>query len=151
MHRLHGRHRLLQRARVGQADVLDGHADQAARDVHAVLAGLQHARQPVQRGVHVARAHGFVQRRDQVEVLFAALVVEQHLALHGVLHGLRGELARGRRGRGGFQGVVRLAPVAVGVDGDLLQQFVGCAQGFTTGSARFSRVTISGTVRPRSA
>jgi hypothetical protein len=81
MHRLHGRDGLLERARIGQPDVFDRHADQAARDVQAVLAGFQHARQPVERGIHIARPHRFVQRRNQVEVLFAALVVEQHLAL----------------------------------------------------------------------
>src|ERR1035441_3749881 len=119
---LHHRHGLLQRARVGQPDVFDGHAHQAARDVQAVLAGLQHARQPVERGIGIARPHGFVQRRDQVVVLFARFVVEQHLALDGVLHGRFGKFVRRRSGYGGFQRVVGGARIAAGVDGDLLQQ-----------------------------
>ena len=43
-----------QRLRVGEADVLGGEADQAPRDVERILAGFEHAREPVERGVRVA-------------------------------------------------------------------------------------------------
>ena len=124
MHRLHGRNRLFQRPRVGQADVLDGHANQPPRDVHAILSRFEHAREPVQRRIHVARPHGFVQRRDQIVVLLAGFVIEQYFSLQRVLDGLRGELPFGRsRGRR-LERVVRRAPVAIGVDRDLLQQLL---------------------------
>ena len=44
---LHRRRALFERARIGQRDVLDRHPHQTARDVHAILAGFQHAGQPV--------------------------------------------------------------------------------------------------------
>ena len=67
----------------GQADVFDGHADDAAREIERVFAGGEHARQPVESGVRVAVAHALVQRRDQVVVLLAGLVVHQHALLDG--------------------------------------------------------------------
>ncbi len=51
-----------QRARVGQADVLAGHAHQPARHVARVGAAVEHAHEPVQRGIGVAAAHRLVQR-----------------------------------------------------------------------------------------
>ena len=47
----------------------------AARHVARVDAAVEHARQPVQRGVGVGAAHRLVQRRDGVVELLAALVV----------------------------------------------------------------------------
>jgi hypothetical protein len=67
----------------GEADVFDGHADDAAGDVHGVFAGLQHAAEPVEGGVGVGVADGFVQRGDDVVVLLALFVVEQDAALQG--------------------------------------------------------------------
>ena len=55
-------------------------------------------------------------------MLFARFVVQQHLALDGVLHGRFGKFVRRRGGYGGFQRVVGGARVATGIDGDLLQQ-----------------------------
>src|ERR1035437_4108579 len=78
VHRLLDRNALFEGARIGEADVFDRHADQAARDVEAILAGFEHAGQPVERGVRVTGAHGFVQRGNQVEMFLAAFVVEQH-------------------------------------------------------------------------
>ena len=51
---------------VGQADVLDGEAHQAPRDVAGVLAADNHAREPVERGVGVGAAQRLVQRADKV-------------------------------------------------------------------------------------
>ena len=60
-----------QRLRVGEADVLRRRDDQAPRDEHDVLAGLEHARHPVDGGVGVAAAHALDERRDDVVVLVA--------------------------------------------------------------------------------
>jgi hypothetical protein len=67
----------------GEADVFDGHADDAAGEVHGVFAGGEHAAEPVERGVGVGVADGFVQGGDEVVVLFAGLVVEQDALLEG--------------------------------------------------------------------
>src|SRR6202142_559942 len=124
MDRLHRGDGLFERPRLGQADILDGYADQGAPDVKPVLAACEHAPQPVERRVHVARADRFVQRRNQVEVLLAGLVVEQHLALDRILHRLvRKLLVLGRRHRR-LERVVGGARIAVGEDGNLLEQLV---------------------------
>ena len=88
MHALLHRHALLERARVGEPDVLDRHAHHAPRNVHAIFARLQHARQPVKRGIGIARPHRFVQRRNQVVMLFAGLVVKQNFAAQRIGDGL---------------------------------------------------------------
>ena len=74
-----------ERLRIGVADVLGGEAHQAPRDVERILAGLEHARQPVDGGIRIAVAHRLVQRGDDVVVLFAALVVEQRPSLDRAL------------------------------------------------------------------
>ena len=71
---LFGGQRHLQRPRVSKAHVLRCDAHEAARDVQGILASRQHPCQPVQRSLHVAPADGLVQRRNEVEVLLAALV-----------------------------------------------------------------------------
>ena len=63
-----------------------------------------------------------MQRRDQVEVLLAALVVEQHLALDDGFDRLAIEHAFVRHRRSQLQNVVGRARVAVRVDRDLFQQ-----------------------------
>src|SRR5262249_37423338 len=90
MDRLHGRDALLERPRIGQTDVLDRDPDQTPRNVEAVFAGFEDTRQPAERGTGLARAPRLVQRRDQVEVLLSALVVELELARNGILDGGRG-------------------------------------------------------------
>ncbi len=139
MHRLLGGDGLLERARIRQADVFDGHADQTACDVHPVFAGLEHPGQPVKRRIGIARAHGFVQRRDQVEVLFAGFVVEQDFALHGIFDGLARNLISGRCGNRGFERVVCGARVARGHHRDLLQQLVRRVDGKFAQTALFIR------------
>jgi hypothetical protein len=63
-----------QRARIGEADVLDRHAHEAPADVERVRAPVEHAHHPVERGVSVGAAHCLVKRRDLVVELLAALV-----------------------------------------------------------------------------
>ncbi len=121
-----GREAQVQRFRRGQADVFDSHADDTAGEIKRVFAGGEHARQPVQSRVGIAVADAFVQRRDQVVVLFAGLVIHQHALLHGlgrdrfvdVLCALIGQL------RCNLERVVRRAAIAARVAGDQVERFV---------------------------
>ncbi len=85
MHRLLRRDGDGQRLRIGVADVFGREAHEPARDVQRILAGFDHAREPVDRGIGIAVAHRLVQRRDEVVVLLAGLVVEQRAALNRLL------------------------------------------------------------------
>ena len=124
---LHGGDADAERGGVSESDVFRGHADQAARHVERVLSGFEHPAQPVERGVGIGVAHRLVQRRNQVVVLLARLIVEQHLALDGVFNdgfcdsgAAAGIAVRG--GHRGFERVIRGARIAVRKDGDLPQQ-----------------------------
>ena len=96
---------------IGEADVLARHPHQPAGEVVGVLAGGEHAGQPVERGVGVALAHRLVEGGDEVEVLLPRLVVEQDLPLRH---------PRDRRG-------VDLAVAAGGLGGGHLEQVQGGA------------------------
>ena len=50
-----------ERLRIGEADILGRHAHDAPRDEQRVLAGVEHAREIVERRVRIGAAHGFVQ------------------------------------------------------------------------------------------
>ena len=78
---LPGRDALDQGLGIGEADVLDGEAHQAAGDVARVLAARQHARQPIERRVGVGAPERLVQGGNQVVVALLALVVERRAAL----------------------------------------------------------------------
>jgi len=84
--------RLLRRARddeslrVGETHVLAGEDDDAARDEHRVLARVDHAHEPVQRGIGIRPANALDERRDRVVVLVTGAVVEKGAALQRVLH-----------------------------------------------------------------
>ena len=86
--RFKGRDGEAQRLRVGKAHVLRGKARHAAGDVDGVLARFQHPCQPIDGGVGVGVAHGLVERRDEVVVLLARLVVEEGLLRGTLLDGL---------------------------------------------------------------
>ena len=71
---------------VGQL-LMDYTGKMCIRDsVQGVLAGLQHAGQPVHRGVRVRIAHGLVQRGDEVVMLFAVFIVQQRFFGDTLLH-----------------------------------------------------------------
>ena len=95
--------RVGQRLGIGQPDVLDREARQAAGDIAGVLAAFDHARHPVERGIGVGAPERLVKGADEVEVAFLAFVVEGHAALHRlgqggtVEHGLRRQLEEGLR------------------------------------------------------
>ena len=107
----------LQRARVGQPDVFPRHADNAACQITRVGAAINHAAEPIKRGIRVRAAHGFVQGGDLVVKRFTAFVE----TAHGVAHVLRGKIGidSGDAARLGgvkplFQHVQEAACIAVG-------------------------------------
>ena len=64
-----------QRGGIGEADVFGGRAHEAAGDEQQILAAGDHAREPIERRVRIGAADAFVQRGDEIVVLFAVLVV----------------------------------------------------------------------------
>ncbi len=113
----------------GEADVLAGHAHHAAREIERIFAGFDHAREPVERGIGVGVAHGFVQRRDEIEVLLTGFVVAEEFALQDVFEELRSDHAHAgfvRTSAGGseLERVVSGARVTVGEGGDAKENVV---------------------------
>jgi hypothetical protein len=92
---------------VGIADVFARHAQRAARHIQWVAAAGQHAAQPVQRGIRIAAANRFMQRRYLVVEILAALVEAHVSAADHRAHGVDIEPAAGGLGRAqvrsGFQ------------------------------------------------
>ena len=86
-----------ERLRLGVADVLGGEDHQPARQEERVLAGREHARGVVERGVRVAGAQALDQRRDDVVVLLAVAVVQQQRAAGRLAHRPRARAARRAR------------------------------------------------------
>ena len=70
-----------------------------------------------------------MQRRNQVVMFFASLVVEQDALLQSLVNNFVGDLAvlAGERGRN-FQDVVRTAGIAAGVGRNFGQHLVGCVE-----------------------
>ncbi|EAU61880.1 hypothetical protein STIAU_6310, partial [Stigmatella aurantiaca DW4/3-1] len=88
-----------------------------------VLARLQHAGHPVERGIHVRAPHGFDEGADDVVVLLAPLVVEQRLLLQRLLRGLPVHL-RAPIGGSHLQRGEGLARIPSGCLGDELKGLV---------------------------
>ena len=113
-----------ERHRVREAHVLGGADEDAARDEARVFAGVNHLRQPVERRVGVAAAHGLNERADGVVVRVAVAVIDDGLLLDALLRHFHRDadgavgLRRGGE-RGDFQRVQRLARVAVGHAGEV--------------------------------
>ena len=74
-----------ERLRVGETHVLAGEDDDAAGDEHRILARVDHAHEPVERGVRVRAAHALDEGRDGVVVLIAGAVVEERAPLQRLL------------------------------------------------------------------
>ena len=127
------------RPAVGHSNVLAGKADEAPRNVEGVLAALQHAGQPVDCSVGVAVAHGFVQRRNEIVVLFSVLIVEQRLFRKALLQDFRPDHHTSRSSfavqHGHFQGVQRRARIAVCKICDHRQHVPGYLDGFPAETA----------------
>ena len=87
-----------QRLRIGEADVLHRHPHHAPRQKQRIFAGIQHAREIIQRRIGIGAAHRFMQRRDQIVMAVGGFVVDRRAALQDLLQ-LRGVedlvLARG--------------------------------------------------------
>ena len=125
-----------ERAGFGEADIFAGHAHQAAREIERFFAGFEHAGEPVESGVGIGIAHGFVERGDEIEVFFAGFVVAKQFALEDVFEEFAGDGDRGsrlRRRMRGFGGqalngeverVVGGAGVAIGEGGDAKENVV---------------------------
>jgi len=66
---------------IGEADVLAGEDNDAAGDEHRILAGVDHAHQPVESGIGIGAANALDERADRVVMLVAGPVVEEAPAL----------------------------------------------------------------------
>jgi hypothetical protein len=104
--------------RVGEADIFRRANHDAARDEARVFAGVNHLRQPVERGVGIAAAHGFDEGGNGVVVRVAIAVINDGFLLDALFGG--GEInvddavRAGIRGeRGDFERVQTFARVAV--------------------------------------
>ena len=77
MARLIGGDGNFQCARIGEPDILAREARHAARDVERILPRFQHAGKPVNRGVRIGIAHGFMERRNKIVMLFPRFIVKE--------------------------------------------------------------------------
>jgi len=71
--RFHCVQRQPERSRIGQADILGRHADDTATEIKRVGAAVQHAYQPVQRGIGIGAAHRFMQGGNLIVKFLAPL------------------------------------------------------------------------------
>ena len=132
---------LLQRAGVGQADILAGKADHTAGHIQRVFARFQHARQPVDGRIRVGVAHRLVQRRDQIIMFLALFVIKQGLFGGALLkrllgHGhaaVRADFAVEHDHLERRKGCAR---IAVGKHGQRFQNFIRDVHGLTAETAR---------------
>ena len=115
-----------ERLRVRVADVLRCEAHQPAGDVQRIFAGFEHARQPVDGRIRIAVAHRFVQRRDQVVMLLAGLVVQERAPLDRLVDPRGVDIAPAsgdrRRRHAQLEQVQRHPRVAVGIKRDRAQR-----------------------------
>ncbi len=136
----------------GEADVFAGHADQATSEIQSVFTGFEHAGEPIEGGVGIGVAHGFVKGGDEIEVFFASLVVAEEFALEEGFEEVWCDLLCGwscsgtrRRAdlvigvpeafRTKFQGVVSGAGIAIGEGGDAEENIVGDGDVFVAEAA----------------
>ena len=115
------------RVRIGQADILAGEHQHAPEDEARLLAGVDHPRQPVERGVRIGPAQALDEGADRVVVNVAFLVVEHGAALDALF--CDGEVNMDHAiciGRGRLdcqlQRVEQAARVAVGYVHQMLQR-----------------------------
>ena len=103
---------------IGQADVLDGHAHDAPPHVERIGTAVEHAHQPVQRGIGVRAAHRLVQGRDLVVEGVAALVEAAQVGGQRLFQkvGADDTAIRGSRSRAQlFQHVEQASCIAIGI------------------------------------
>ena len=107
--------------RIGVAHILRGADDDSPGNEARVLAGFQHACQPVDGRVRVAAAHALNEGAGQVVVRVAGRVVIEHLPLDGILGHLEREFHRLLLGRENADLERRQGPARVAV-ADLCQE-----------------------------
>ena len=111
-----------ERARVRQSDIFRRQDDEAPRHEERVLAGLQHAGEPVERRVRIRAAQRLDERGNGVVVRVAGLVMGQ-APLHDLLDECgRDRLLPARREDRGFEGAQGAARVAAGLHDDGVQR-----------------------------
>ena len=111
-----------ERARVRQSDIFRRQDDEAPRHEERVLAGLQHAGEPVERRVRIRAAQRLDERGNGVVVRVAGLVMGQ-APLHDLLDECgRDRLLPARREDRGFEGAQGAARVAAGLNDDGVQR-----------------------------
>ena len=94
-------HRDPQRVGIRQPDVLRGGNHQPPRDEARILAGMQHLRQPVERGVRIRAADRLDEGGNRVVVRVAVGIVNHRLALDGFLRHRQSQAHRAVVFRGG--------------------------------------------------
>ena len=90
------------RLRVGVANILRSVNHNTASDKLGILPRINHAREPIDRGIGVAAAHGLDERTDDVVVHVAVFVVRKATSRVGNLHVVNSDgiaLPRRRRWR----------------------------------------------------
>ena len=121
----------------GEADIFAGHADDAAGEIETVFAAFDHANEPIERGIGIGVADGFVEGGDEIVVLFAGFIVTEEFALEDIFEEFAGDAADagGIAGGGGIRGlgaagakferVVGGAGIAIGIGGDAEENVIG--------------------------
>jgi len=130
----------LQRARIGQTDVLPGHAHNTPRQIARVSAAIEHAAKPIEGRIRMRAAHGLVQGRNLIVEGVAPLVEAAQILAQGAREQRRVNLALARRqgrARDLFQVVQKPARIAIGARAeDLARRLVE----FQAGQFRGARI-----------
>ena len=106
------RNGLFERAGVGKSNILGGKSHQSPRNVQRILPpALQHPRKPIERGICVGAAKGFMERGNDVVMFFAVFIVQEVGFLECLLQQIFRDFGTHRAGV--FQDVERRSSVAV--------------------------------------
>ena len=120
--RFKGSMRHQKRLRVGVANILRSVNHNAASDKLRILPSIDHAREPIDRGIGVATAHRLNKRTDDVVVHVAVFVIRKAATRVGNLYVIHGDgiaLPRRRRWR----------PLGIGTRNGNLARQLKCRQG----------------------
>jgi len=113
---------------IGVSHIFRGGNDEPPGDKARIIARSKHARHPIERGIRIAAAQGFDERRGDVVMLVAFLIIDERAFLHAFLGHGQGhrDVAIGLRRRcecGEFQGVQEAPRVAVGLMDEMRSRF----------------------------
>ena len=123
---LGGGDRLDQGLGVGEADILRGQYQQAPDDEFGVLAGVEHAGQPIEGGVDIGTPHAFDEGGNGIVMGISVTIIQHGPGLDGFLGYLQIEInAAVGCGRGAedgqLQGIEGVAQIAAGQISQMLQ------------------------------